>query len=544
MLLWEREINMAAVLHILKRDLRASWILLCAMGAFLVLQVLQLCNVLALEYINGRLVLSSELFALVLYLIIMTIVVRVIQEDALVGTSAFWLTRPIARKTLLVAKGLYTLLFLVLVPVAASFVLLFHFGMESAQILPFLLSILYTHLTILCVFIAFAAVTPSWVSFVIAEVVALICLFIANNFWFAISDIPGDIISNLRIFGLLLFAITLCTIVHQYLTRNTRRSVVLLIVGIVCAWSSCHFSLWDSLLRTPLNIQNQENISRIQVVPIIKPRAGIIYSELPASPWELPIMGALTVQNIPDSSAVIFRYLDGRLEFPDGEQLSYHGGVGNSLGVNHMLSTLLPGFEWGYRNNFNPTTQLLRAPKNINEEKIAQAGNYYGKATFDLYQSSIVAEVPLTYGRIPMAPLPDAITEISFQRETGRLWIQADHQGLTMNAYDDDNYTVYLVNRVRRQAFASASNSYSSFITNKQMILFGVDLVHRRWSLEFAGGRAGDSQKIVLDEAWLKDAHLVVIKRNFIGRFTKNFVINNFRIEDYTIGRIELLTWK
>jgi hypothetical protein len=143
-----------------------------------------------------------------------------------------------------------------------------------------------------------------------------------------------------------------------------------------------------------------------------------------------------------------------------------------------------------------------------------------------------------------MAPLPDAITEISFQREPGHLWIQADRQGLTMNANDEDNYTVCLVNRVRRQALASASNSYSSFITNKQMILFGVNLVHWRWSLEFAEGRAGDFQKIVLDEAWLKDARLVVIKRNFIGRFTKNFVINHFRMEDYTIGRIELLTWK
>lgn len=535
---------MAAILHILKKDLRASWILLCAMGVILVLQVLQIWDVLSLQYINGRLALSSELFTLVLYLILMTIVVRVIQEDALVGTSAFWLTRPIARKTLLLAKGLYTLLFLVLVPVAANLVLLFHFGMESAQILPFLLSILHIHLTILCVFIAFAAVTPSWVSFVIAEVVALICLSIANNFWFGIPDIPGGGISNLRIFGLLLFAITLCTSVYQYLTRKTQRSVVFLTVGIVCAWSSCHLSLWDSLVRTPLNIQNQENISRIQITPVIKPRAGIKYNKLPAAPWELPIMGALTVQNIPDSSAVTFRYLDGRLEFPDGEQTFYHGGVGNSLGVNHMLDTLLPGFEWGHRNTFNPTTQLLRAPKNINKEKIAQAGNYYGKATFDLYQSSIVAEVPLTYGRIPMAPLPNAITEIGFQRETGRLWIQADRQGLTMNAYDDDNYTVYLVNRVRRQAFASATNGSPFLVTDKNMILFGVDLAHLRWSLEFAEGRTGDSQKIVLDEAWLKDARLVVIKRNFIGRFSKNFVINNFRKEDYTIGRIELLTRK
>jgi hypothetical protein len=526
---------MAAVLHILKRDVRASWILLCAMGAFLVLQVLQSWNVLSLEYINGRRAFSPELFTLVLYLIIMTIAVRVIHEDSLVGTSAFWLTRPISRQTLLLAKGLFILLFLVFVPVTACFVLLFHFGMESAQIIPFLLSILHIHLTIVCLFVAFAAVTPSWVSFSIAGVVALICQLIANN-WFGITDIPGSGISGLRMFGLLLFAVTLCVSVHQYLTRKTRRSVVFLIVGIVCAWTSCHLSVWDSLVRAPLHTQNRENISRIQVTPVIKPH-DVLYIGFSMSPWDHPIMGALNVQNIPAFSEVVLNDLDGRLEFPDGEQISYHGRVRTSFSKNNVRRALLPGFEWGANSEINPQIQLLQVSHTIYKEKKAQTGNYYGKAAFDLYQNSIVAEVPLTYGRIPKGPLSYAITAFDYQRETG-LWVQADSRGLTMNTNDEDNYTLCLLNRVRRQAFAPAgAGGLINFLTNKQMILFGVDLVHRRWLLNFAEGRIKDSSKIPLDEAWLKDARLVVIKRNFIGRFYKNIVINNFRMEDYAIER-------
>jgi ABC-type transport system involved in multi-copper enzyme maturation permease subunit len=173
---------MAVILHILKRDLRASWIFLCVMMAFLVLRVVQLWPALSQDYFSGAQHFPfSMLNPIVLYLILVPIIVRLIHEDSLVGTSAFWMTRPISRNSLLLAKGLFVFLFLVVVPLAANIVLLFHFGMKSSQALPFLLTILAIHLAIICVFASLAVVTPNWSHFVAAAIAAVAYQFVANN---------------------------------------------------------------------------------------------------------------------------------------------------------------------------------------------------------------------------------------------------------------------------------------------------------------------------------------------------------------------------
>jgi hypothetical protein len=379
---------MAVIFHILKKDLRASWILLCAMGAFLVLQVLQLWDGFSLEYSSGRPRFSPEIFTLVLYLIIMTIVVRVIQEDSLVGTAAFWLTRPIARKSLLLAKGLYTFLFLVLVPVAANFVLLCHFGMKPGQILPFLLLTFSIHLTIVCIFAALAVVTQNWVSFAISGVVALVCLFIANN-WFEIPDGPAGQVAGFRILGWLLLAVTLCTIVYQYRTRQTRRSVIFLILGCVLAWTSCHFCFYHYVFRNPTS----DIALSIQIGSVTHPNRGV-YSPVALS--YRPIFSSIKVQNIPVGEEAVLTRLDGKLEFANGEKITQHDGINPSnYGVNDALRSLLPGLEWGQRGDFNfKFVGLLTVRQDTYENLKVQSGTHSGKAQFEIYRDVLLRKFP------------------------------------------------------------------------------------------------------------------------------------------------------
>jgi hypothetical protein len=45
-----------------------------------------------------------------------------------------------------------------------------------------------------------------------------------------------------------------------------------------------------------------------------------------------------------------------------------------------------------------------------------------------------------------------------------------------------------------------------------------------------------------IDEAWLKDARLVVIQRRFLGTYERKFEIKNFRMQDYTVEKQQALT--
>ena len=529
---------MAAMFHILKRDVRASWKLLCVMTALLALQVFQTWNIQIREDFYVRNVSFTTAYSLLLYLVVMTIVVRVIQEDGLVGTSAFWLTRPISRKSLLGAKALYSLLFLVCVPALANCVLLFHHGMKGAQIIPFLFGNMRVHLAILFVFAAFAVVTPNWVSFAIAEVMALIVLFVANN-WFAMPDGPVGGLSGFRILGLLLLAVTLVTIIHQFLTRKTRRSIIFLIAGIVLAWTGCRYFI----PYAPSNHQVRKAASYINLITSVKPANAGFYRSFHDGSGNKPIITSIELQNVPASEEGVLAINDGHLEFANGERISYNGGAVIPFGSSHALRSLLPGLAWIRGSDISPQIQLLLVSPRVYKDLSAQPGTYSGNVKFDLFRNEILTELPLATGRrIDMDPQPIVITGVDHQPATGNLHVYLEQRGLMPPDNYKDSIFYCLVNRVRQQALAPLFSGVSNVSMNRPMILFGVDWRYRKWELNFYGTHYITSSVFKIDEAWLKDACLVAIQRRFLGTFERKIEITNFRMQDYTVEKQQALT--
>jgi hypothetical protein len=531
---------MAAILHILKRDIRASWILLCAASAFLVFQVVRLWQALSPENLEELYFPFSFHFSplgvLVMYLIFVAIIVRLIHEDPLVGTSAFWLTRPISRKSLLLAKGLFVFLFLVIVPVAMNLILLFHFGMKSSQVLPFLFTMLAIHLAIICALASLAVVTPNWPSFIVAAIGGLACQFVANN-WLEIRSRQNEWISSLMLFGLLLLCLTFSVVVHQYLTRKTLRSVVLLISGFVFVWLSCHFYIWDAFAPVPFRSHNSDSIaSSIELVPTTKANEVRIIGSVQTYALSRPILGTLDLRNIPVPDQVVLARLSGRLNYPNGEKLLYAQEDRVNYGIPKALQSLLPGFEWINLGILNPQVTFLSVSKYAYKKLATLAGTYTGEAQLDVYRSAIVSEIPLiSGGQINIDRNPITIRDVEYNREIGNIAVNMESQGLTTNT-DDDEYTFCVLNRARRQAFRT---TIGRFVLDENLILFGVDLAHKRWSLNFTQPRINGTPTSVLDEAWLAGASLVIIKRDFVGSLSRKFEIKNFRMADYSPDRMQ-----
>lgn len=516
---------MAVVLHILKRDFRASWIFLCVVFAFLVLQLSPLCHAPSWEYFvrtYGSVFSSLE----GLYLIIMVIVVRLIQEDSLVGTSAFWMTRPISRKSLLLAKGLFVFLFLVLVPVAVDFALLFHFGMKSFQVLPFLFTVLAIHLTIICTFVSLAAVTPNWQSCAVLATVALICLFLANNRP-AIPDWRYGWITGFTISVLLLFSVTLGVSIHQFLTRKTIRSVALLIAGFALVWLSFQFSIWEASAHHSFRTQSSvDGTLSVNLVPVNKA------DYFPMNPLNRSISAVLVLQGIAAPEEVVLTHVDSQLDFQNGERISYTRDNSITYGGNIATQALLPGLKSISPFIFNPSFELLSINESKYKELCNRVGTYTGEAQFNVYRDAIVSEVPLIKGaQIRFDPNPIYIANVEFEREIGRLSVFLEYMGLQINTDRDDEFIFCVLNRAHSQMMPCVIYTTSGFI--HLMIIPGIDLMHWETNLQYYAPNPSGKPVSILDDAWLADARLVAIHRDYVGRFSRKFEIKNFRMADY-----------
>ena len=133
---------MSLILHHLKKDIRCLRLLL------LLWFILLLVNSLVMRSGLDRLITSDEgtevlaaayvLLYVLQQILQIVIVCQLVQADALAGTTAFWLTRPISRKQLLLSKSLFVLLILVLPSLIAEGIVLQINGISVSQTLSVL----------------------------------------------------------------------------------------------------------------------------------------------------------------------------------------------------------------------------------------------------------------------------------------------------------------------------------------------------------------------------------------------------------------------
>ncbi len=223
---------MRQALHIFKKDLRSLWLALAMLYAVLALHTAYaLRDPLEREEIRPALSLP---FVFILTVLVMT--GMLVQQDTLIGTRAFWQTRPIHRGSLLMAKVLFLACFLVLAFLSAVAVLL-SFGLSPEEFFTALLDALLPQVNLLTVSILLAAVTPNMPAYLLAWIGMLVALQLTQDLGNLVaglpkvSDLTKDFVwqASILLPGAFLVA-------HQYWTRRTRRTlagVVIAFFGVV-----------------------------------------------------------------------------------------------------------------------------------------------------------------------------------------------------------------------------------------------------------------------------------------------------------------------
>ncbi|MBZ5552042.1 MAG: ABC transporter permease [Acidobacteriia bacterium] len=532
---------MTQFLHLFKKDLRRFWPLLVALLAILSVQTAFLFqDPLARnpEQIGGLLnrLPSQVLNPYLLNLILLVIVALLIHEEPLVGTSAFWLTRPISRGSLLASKGVFILLFLVVAPVAAEFVVLFHYGLESQRIGACLFQILINELAFLFMGACIAVLTPSLPIFAVAGVIGSILWALSFQlFTFVQRPSSGMEIFLSReilrmILTLLLGAFVVC---HQYLSRRTGRSVVILALSLILIHPIYHLTSWD-LVESFQSLTRPENSESRRIGLALRDKASNSggndwwVSDSDNSPGQQAIFGVLELSNVQPSSIVVLTRLKGKLAFDDGSQIPYARDREEYYG--NVQEAVLQGLKIPGQTAATQLIELLKVEKGLFTEKGKESGNYSGEAHFRLYRYEAKGSLPLKEGaHFQRGSYLATVYRVAL--EPGQLSILL--RGRSIGSSDEG--PVYVINRNRRQVLESAKQ-FTGGGTGRQLLLEGGPAL-QYWETQLIYDLKGrnDLRRFPVDAEWLSGAEVVIPDRIETARFTRTFQVKDFQMADYVL---------
>lgn len=247
-------------LHIFKKDLRHTRILI---GLWLAMVLVQF-SLVAIgvnpsdQVMQAVYAAISFLMPLLTALLVIVIIPLVVHGEPLVGTTAFWLTRPIERHTLLCAKTFYALA-LVSVPLVVELVVLAVNGATLRQLALAFPEILMGSLSLVLAVAVLAALTPNFGMFAIAGAILIVSMTIISVS-VSLGQLflhPERMMRAAQDFSLMKSRATMgsvamillagTVIVHQFLTRRTLRTIAGASVALVIVVLTQSFWPWDFL---------------------------------------------------------------------------------------------------------------------------------------------------------------------------------------------------------------------------------------------------------------------------------------------------------
>ena len=207
---------MNQALHIFLKDLRRGWPLLLLWFAILAFWIEPVWrDPLYREKIES----AGHFQSFLLMLAGMVAAALIIQHDPLVGVREFWMTRPIGKRSLMAAKAIFVVSFVVLPPIVLQFVTLLRYGLPGERWALLLLEMALPWASA----VALACLLAAWTRGLPGFFGLLLGLYVAPSL--AAGVIPrfrgvGFSMNLLSGFLLTLGLIALALLVLQYATRR------------------------------------------------------------------------------------------------------------------------------------------------------------------------------------------------------------------------------------------------------------------------------------------------------------------------------------
>lgn len=525
------------VFHFFKKDIRRSawlfslWFLLFVLDGVFALSVPPP----ELNVTVGGFAWNPPLFPILRFLVLAVLVLQLIQEDAVTGSTAFWLTRPVSRGTLLLAK-LAGLGLVVLIPVAVGSGVLLTFGVSSSDLGWAAVEILLRQLYFVVPIALLAALTSSFARFVATTVTLAIGLISASLRFVPIAESFANV--ELALTRYLVVAAVLIVgggllLTHQYLTRWGKRSIVLAI----CLLGVCILvdSFWSMNLVRAVPVRSSPAVFDVTTAAVRVTAGSLNNSPYgPSGSLGKNIDGYCALSGIPAEFLVQVRSVVPRLSTPDGMKIA-------TLGV--VSSVALYTFD-------PPATSAISAaigdiPVYSDMVSSGSASITFAtidQATFVRYKDSpvklvdnidlvvsryeLAAEIPLVVGnrydkggvhvRITgLVPSEDEIAIVILDSCVSLRLGEAVHVSRQLADPRQKGEPIYLlVNRARKEAALVGAGAEFAWRTN-----FDGLIVRQRIKLPFT--RKGNPRAPILDREWVAGAALVRLERVPVAEFSR-----------------------
>jgi len=263
---------MNLIAHLAKADIRRSRLLLLAWVALLSLQGMIASLGSADRGTQAAVTLVLQFTRQFEMLLLFVFVPLVILADPLVGTTGFWLTRPISRSTLLRSKALFAALVIVLPAVLVQMVVFAANGMTLHYVALVAPDVILEKLTVILAVAAVAALTPSFGRFAIVGAAIVVALFaeeIAAS-WLRFLTSENQSLSLTRSRDVATCLWVICgggaVVAHQYLTRKANRSMIVAAIVGLATVPTQHLWRWDFMAPAlPKNGAPPFDVSRVKI---------------------------------------------------------------------------------------------------------------------------------------------------------------------------------------------------------------------------------------------------------------------------------------
>jgi len=543
--------------HILKKDIRHSAILLAVWLLLIVLQFVLIGSAInpGDRLMQGLYSFLSTLVPLFQILVLIVIVPHVIQGEPLVGTTAFWLTRPISRGTLLGAKALFAIVVLIIPPLVAEVIVLAANGTNGRDISLAIPEIVMQQLALILCVAVLASVASNFGRFAIMGAVLLVVMVLvtAAISWIGIYLNPEmsfnqyanfPLVKSRSVAASLLMIAAGCVLVsHQYLTLRTKYTIAGSFLALLAITAVQTFWPWNFLKpNLPHDVDPNFNPALIKAGLDGSVSASDIMSLRGQGAPQKNIQTQIATDGASSEYLIEVKNLYPALASADGRpvpvkprQEVFYRNQSNADALEFALGGVPvvnpPSYSpWQY-------TSLFTLDPDIYRQYASAPLKFSAQVDFLASKYIVTAEMPLAKGsRYDQGSQHVVITDILTQPDGVDIVLRQRTLNLLFDLQNDQNpqqtpdaaKVVYLLlNKKRGEA-----------VLQKQTGSFTVDfsggvqrLVNHPLRLSF-GSDDNNSQEIApdLSSEWLADAVLARLELVPVASFSKEVTVDQFRL--------------
>jgi hypothetical protein len=557
---------MSLVPHLVKWDVKrfqimlSLWLLLVAASALLEGAWPGVAVAMAVRQTVG---ITGNLLALAEVLFSIVLVVLVVQEHPLVGTAAFWMTRPIPARALLVAKLIFLFAAVIVAPVVAEVMLMMVYDIPARQIAGVAVQTAVFWALWLSIVMAFAALTANMAKFALAVGGVIISIIVSMITIVAITidrvgqeppvptaegayDPTSGIVSTL-----LLVSAAFVMLAVLYRTRARPRAIAIGIAGVAVANALSGVWPWPWLapqIQTPAWAV-EPSVLQLSMTPAdVDLRDAQHFGDSPTE-WKVA-RARMHVSGVPPGWSATAGLRETSIRVSGREPLTTRVRAQNArvapdatgseqendvmrrlLAVNHVVE-----FE-----SERPESAIVMVAKIPDLRQLgADRAGYVGTFQVSLMRHDIEAVLPFRRrAAVRMDASQFALDRIT--RQTSRISALARESG-SRSVFDRQPrawVSYYLRHPSTSEAVRGSHRELRNDATLLRLLPFTVGVSTE--DSESSGFRAlalelnfptayGEQRPIVFDDTWLEQAELVIVRSTEGGSVERRVSIADFPI--------------